>query len=478
MLPPRTVRSPNISSDCPISLSMRPGAWAGLVLVLVLAGVSYAQIDTAWTFKYAGAAGTNYEPLASFVDSRSATSYVYVAGWAEQPTGEVDALLLKITADSGHFVWAKTYYNMTASGAAMDTSGNIYIAGITHGTSAAGKICILKYSPSGDTWTRTYGEQGLSFTSVGTIALDSSQNVYAGGCSDSAVRIVKYLPNGMLAAVDSFAPSSPMRLWGGQFHILNDGEAYLATTVERPSGNLGCLVAKLSNQGLVWERTYRDTGSDYEWMRWSEVDSDASIYFTGEAESAVYGTEDFCTTKVNSLGATVWTAEYIGPEGLRAQPRFMLLSNGSVYVAGWSVHKYMGENEATALVKYDSLGNQQWARRFGAEDDSDADVGYEFFSDEGSPKPHAYSINADDSGNVYLTGDLTHERVIGCDMFLLKYNPQGSLVWFRDFGYPAQLLHGATVTIDRTGSIYNVGICEQEGTNTSILVVKYLGGEK
>ena len=113
------------------------GTWFRLALLsLSLSAAANAQIDTAWTLRYGPLSGVYYQPLACFVDTTSATGGLYVAGWAEQQTGEMDALLLKITADSGHVVWARTYPNMTAWGAAMDVSGSIYIAGTTTGNTA------------------------------------------------------------------------------------------------------------------------------------------------------------------------------------------------------------------------------------------------------------------------------------------------------------------------------------------------------
>jgi len=443
---------------------------------LLLAGASYAQLDTAWTFRYGGTAGTNYQPLASFVDTTSVARSVYVAGWAEQSSGEMDALLLKISSDSGHLVWAKTYPNMMASGATMDTSGNVYIAGITHGTTAAGKICILKYLPSGDTdWTRTYSELGLSFTSVGNIALDSAQNVYACARSDSAVRIVKYLPNGMMAPVMSYTPSSPMPLWGGQqFHILRNGGVYLTLVCEHPLGNgrLHWLIVKLSGQGQVqWEKVYRDTGSSYEWPYWSQVDERENIYITGEVASPAHGAEIYCTVKMDSLGDTLWTREYIGPEGLSGAPKFLMLDHGSAYVAGWSIHKEMGAYQAIDLVKYDSLGNQQWASRYGASGTTDAEVGY---NNMDYPTPDFFPMNADDSGNVYLTGYCdSGDDVVG---ILLHYDPQGNLVRERQLCTPGERWFGATVAIDRTGPLYETGIhvLPQDGY-VEIFVAKYPG---
>jgi hypothetical protein len=476
MIPHRTVRSPNINSGRLASPSTRPGAWAGLALVLVLAGASYAQIDTAWTFTYAGAAGTNYEPLAFLVDSTSAARNVYVAGWAEQSSGEIDALLLKIDS-SGHYVWAETYPNMTASGAAMDASGNIYIAGVERGTAANRGICILKYAPNGVmSWSKTYSEQGLDFMSVGTIAIDSL-HVYACGRADSAVRIIKYSLTGPSTPDSVIGYNSAMPMWGqGQFHILRGGGAYLAITRERPNDNYHWLIVKLSSQGQVlWERTYRDTDSSFEWINWSQVDDRGSIYLTGTATRITKAASSFRTMKMDSLGDTLWTRTYNAPESLRDRPRFLIVDRGNVYVAGWSQHVYMGMNGSTALVKYDSLGNQQWASRFGSEDDSDADIGYEDRDEE--PRPSFYPpMKADDSGDVCLTGECQSAVVTDAVAVLLKYSPQGNLVSVRRIRSSADVWSGAIV--EMAGALYQVGRTARsigDYRGLGIFVAKYLG---
>ena len=449
------------------------GFWL-VLFALVLPAACYAAPDTVWTFRYAGTAGGDYQPLASFVDARSATGHVYVAGWAQQPMGGIDALLLKISADSGHLVWDKTYPDMTASGAAMDTSGNVYIAGVTTGTTAAGKICILKYLPSGDTtWTRTYSEQGLSFTSVGTIAIDDSQNVYACGRSDSTVRIVKYLPNGMPANVMSYTLGGGMSFWHGNFHILGSEEAYLAMSVEHPTRWADWLVVKLSpDSRVVWERAYKDTGSTLERLQWSDVDERANIYLTGDIVTSPIGADAFCTMKMDSAGTVQWITEYDGPQNLRDMPRFLLFDRGSTYVGGWSMYQEMGEDQAIALVKYDSLGDERWVRRYGS-DDTTCDLGYE----EIEGVPNFRSVNVDDSGVVYVTG-YAYNRGTGVVGILLQYDQSGNLVSLRKLSVPGERWFGATVDFDNAGALYNTGIAVRDNGYIDVFLTKYRGRQK
>jgi hypothetical protein len=148
-----------------------------------------------------------------------------------------------------------------------------------------------------------------------------------------------------------------------------------------------------------------------------------------------------------------------------------MLKSGYVYVAGWSVYKEMGEDQATALVKYDSLGNQQWASRYGSAD-TDADEGYEFYDHD---QPDVRSINVDDSGNVYLTGYLCHSG-IGVVGILLQYGPQGNLVRVRKLSTPGERWFGAIVDVDNTGAIYGVG--KVIGGGIDVFVVKYRGRQR
>ena len=183
------------------------------MLVLGCLSASYAQPDSAWLFRYPGS-----EPLAFFADD---TGNVYVAGWSEPSEDRLDVLLLK--ADSlGHLLWAKTYDHATAAGAARDRSGDIHITGNSNGA-GRGRLLVLKYKPGGDTgWVRTYGEAGKEYGALGSIAIDDSQNVYVCGAAESssctALRILRYRPDGVPSAMMSHALDTSMQFWSGTFN--------------------------------------------------------------------------------------------------------------------------------------------------------------------------------------------------------------------------------------------------------------------
>jgi hypothetical protein len=449
------------------------GTWLRLVLLsLSLSAAAYAQSDTAWLFTTHDTTRGS-EPLAFFADD---TGNVYVAGWSEPSEDRLDALLMKIDS-LGHLVWRRTYDHVAAAGAERDKSGNIYIAGNSGGAAAA-RLFLLKYKPNGDTeWVRTYSEEGKGYGALGSVAFDDSQNVYLCGVGESAscsiLRILKYRPNGVLACVMSYALSSSMLLWSGRFNILSDGGAYLAMAIAPRPEDWPChrLIVRLTSQGRVlWKRVYRDQDSTWDDVCWSQVDKNGNIYITGHTTRP----DGFGTMKMDSSGNVMWTRVYSHSRNNGGGDGFLLLHEGSVYVASGM--------DTIKLVKYDSIGNQLWLSNYG---DGDFVLGYGQGYDD--PWPDFCCMSVDDSVNVYLTGSgyTTYSTGNGHSDYsffglLLKYDPQGKLVWAkkrpwtgeRPDGLSEVYWEGAIVGLDKKGALYDVGV-GGASVGRAIYVLKY-----
>jgi hypothetical protein len=438
----------------------------------MLPAVSYAAPETLWLYRYGPLASARYQPLASFVDD---TGNVSVVGWVEvdDTSGLTDVFLLKVDS-MGNLKWHTTYTNAMAAAAAKDTSGNIYVACGTHGSSATGKLCLLKYGPDGSQkWVQTYEQVGKSFLALSSITIDRSQNVYVGGvASDSAscvVRIVKYTPGGMRADTMSYTLEPDLSLHDGRFHLLSGGDVYLALSVEHPTRRSDWLVVKLSSEGVVqWQRIYKDTGDKWEQLRWSDVDEAGNICLSGLVAAGDSGVIDFCTMKMDSSGNTLWTQKYNGPAGLRDEPQYLMLHGGSVYVAGWSEVVTTGGAEAVTLVKYDSLGSELWVSRYG-NTDTTCELGYG--QDGLDLLPRFRSMNIDEMGNVYLAGAGSSQgNYFG---FALKYDPMGNLLW--EWKFPDQAGEawtGVLVNISTSGAVYGIGLVSEGEGNLGVYVAK------
>jgi hypothetical protein len=447
----------------------RTVAW---LAAAALAAVAYAAPEYVWTYRYGPVVGGKYQPLASFVDD---TGNVSVVGWQEVDTNGLDVFVFKVDS-LGQLLWHKTYDNMTAVGAARDASGNVYISGAVNGSSTRSDICVLKYKPNGDRdWVKTYGESGKDFLALRSIAMDDSGSVYACGVAESsscfAVRVLRYWPGSTRVDTIRYALLGYGQLCDGEFHVTRGGEVYLALSVEHPTRWQDCLAVKLSRQGVIeWEKLYKSSDSTWEQPRWSQVDGSGSIYITGiSARRTSQAQSSFFTLKIDSLGDTAWSREYNGPENLRDDASFLLLDRGNVYVAGSSMYKEAGEDLAIALVKYDSLGNELWASRYGGAD-TNAELGYEYTTDDW---PGFCSMKVDQSGNAYLAGSSWHfdTGVLG---ILLQYTPQGDLLQVRKLGTPGERWFCAIADTDYAGAFYAVGQV-RGGGRTDVFVVKYRG---
>jgi hypothetical protein len=454
------------------------GTWLRPVLFsLSLCAAAHAQPDTAWLFTYPASEFGESQPLAAFVDD---TGNVYVAGWSQKKPEHPGVLLLKIDS-LGHLVWERTSDNVTAVSAARDTGGDIYIAGSS--TDTSGRLHVLKYSPSGNlVWDRSYGEAHRRFKSWPSIAIDDSQNVYACGKTDSAdcgiVSILKYRSDGVLMGVLSYTLGRSMSLlWGNRFHILKDGGAYLAMSIAPRPEYWPCrrLIVRLSSQGRVlWERVYRNEDSTWDDIKWSQVDDNANIYVTGTATRPA----GYSTVKMDSSGKVVWSGLYWYSQNTEGGPGFLMLQKGNVYVASG--------RDTVRLVKYDSLGSQQWLNKYGS---GETELGYE---EEGydEPNPDFCCMNVDDSGNVYITGDGLDEYSTGKGhavdslfAFLVKYDSQGRIVWqmrrpwtnMRPDGLFDVDWGGAIVGLDKKGALYDIGVNRvlKDSWRFGIYVLKY-----
>lgn len=110
-----------------------------------------------------------------------------------------------------------------------------------------------------------------------------------------------------------------------------------------------------------------------------------------------------------------------------------------------------------------SLSYSQWISTFSGISGSDVN----FANAKGN------AVVCDAYGNSYVTG-YAYEEGNNNDIVLIKYNPQGEYVWAKSYNGSASLNdEGKGIRIDNEGNIFVVGFAEIEGKSTDIAILKY-----
>ncbi|MCX6146500.1 MAG: SBBP repeat-containing protein [Candidatus Kapabacteria bacterium] len=162
-------------------------------------------------------------------------------------------------------------------------------------------------------------------------------------------------------------------------------------------------------------------------------------------------------------------------------------ASGNVYVTGYFTSPTITFGTTTItntggydifIVKYDAAGTVLWAKSAGGTD-----------SDYGS------SLTTDASGNVYVTGRFVSPTITfgtttltnpgGYDIFIVKYDAAGTVLWAKSAGGTSDD-HGRSVSTDASGNVYVTGYFTSPtitfGTTTltnagenDIFIAKYAG---
>ena len=197
----------------------------------------------------------------------------------------------------------------------IDSSGNIYLVGNTRSFGAGGNdMFLLKINSTGEIlWNRSWG--GIGYDECGAIALDSSENIYLAGTTDS----------------------------------------YGAGSTDM------CLV-KYSNDGdYLWNKTWGGVSSEY--CRDIEIDQSGDIYLAGQTGSFGAGGNDMCLVKYSYDGNYIWNKTFGGTTSESCNDLGIDLY-GNFYLAG-TIYP-LGEPGADIhLIKLNRDADYEWDRAWG-----------------------------------------------------------------------------------------------------------------
>lgn len=396
-----------------------------------------------------------------------------------------DAFLAKFNS-SGILIWA-TYYggngNDKGNSVAVDSSGNIYMAGMTSSsnniassgaqqTSNAGldDAFLVKFDTDGNRiWATYFG--GEYFDEGYSCAVDNAGNVYMAGFAWSSSGIttagahqtstgggtdgflVKYNNNG----IRQWSTYYGGELWETGYCTTDvNGNVYLSgftsssINIASPGAHQTVIgwgddayLAKFDTNGVRQWGTYYG-GDNYDWAYFPATDSQGNVYITGHTGSTAViattgahqtvgaGAYDAFLAKFNSSGTRIWGTYYGGTDHERASG-CAVDNNDNVIMTGYTssingisstgvFQEIYGGGQDAFAVKFNSSGTQLWGTYIGG----NAEEFGAFCTTDTSGNTY-FSGYANSSTNIATTG--VHQENFGGsrDAYLTKLNSTGTL---------------------------------------------------
>jgi hypothetical protein len=365
-----------------------------------------------WTRTYNGEFnGDDY----AFDMEVDAAGNVYIAGMTQTGLNYEDAdhVTLKYDTD-GELKWAKIYDGPlhaldAAYDLALDTAGNVVVAGTTRGVSVVfgveypgDEYLTLKYDSEGNLlWNRRYAgpvRQGGQATAITT---DAQNNIYVSGGAiayrDNAagydIVTLKYDADGALVwraqyeSLSSYVIEPTFGLMGPVDQIVTDtqGNIYVLGTTSWESSDplydLDVVVLKYNNAGeLQWKQVWGTRGEDD--ARNLVIDADGNVYVAADATPFnPQGWADYLDAAVvafDANGAKRWEWVFNGPDSGEDGNTWVMLDGEGRPHAGFTTQTF--ESYDMALIRFGANGSAEWLYRYDSPLGSD-DVFYHGISD-------------------------------------------------------------------------------------------------
>jgi hypothetical protein len=273
------------------------------------------------------------------------SSYEYAVGYTNRSVkwsftgGRADGMIAKLDS-AGNVLWTQligTAGDDYIQAVAVDANHNVYVAGATTGSlggpnQGGSDAWVAKYDPSFNrVWVAQLGGAGDQIAYG--VAVDSSGNVFIAGSTTTAITGSATYLGGAHDAFFAKYSSAGSLMWASEVGTSSDDSAYAialdsagnpivagSTTGGygyQPQGGIDAWVGKYTAAygSYLWARLLGSPTD--EWVTGVAVDASGNVYITGPNNGPLYsnyqGGYDVFLAKYNSSGARLWIKNYGGP---------------------------------------------------------------------------------------------------------------------------------------------------------------------
>jgi hypothetical protein len=234
---------------------------------------------------------------------------------------------------------------------------------------------------------------------------------------------------------------------GSSVQQTSDGGYVVTGYVRTDSTNPDIYLAKYTANGdTAWTRTFGGAGWDC--GKSVQQTSDGGFILTGDI--AVSGPEHVCLLKTNGIGEMIWTKRFgrtPSDEGHWVQQA----RDGGYIIAGITGNIEAGE---VYLIKTNGDGDTVWTKAFGRSEDNGANF-----------------VQQTADGGYIVTG---YTYRVGRDVYLIKTDSIGDTVWTRTYG-GVRMDEGCCVRQTSDGGYIVTGFTSSVAAGTDVYLVKTNG---
>jgi hypothetical protein len=375
---------------------------------------------------------------------------------------------------------------------ALDSTGNIYVLGLSANSNTNTGYVVVKYAPNGNqVWAARYDSANFPNASPVGFALDSSNNVVVTG---NAVT-VKYDADGKQLWMASYNARA-IAVDTAQNICLTGVSSNFTTTKLSPSGE------------NLWTTTWTYEGLPNV-AEAIALDSSNNVYVAG-AETQPIPPEDPVIVgllKYDTNGNEMWEANMGYYIGGAMMVKLALDSSGGAYIE-FNVAGGLGAETAYQTYGFNSSGSNVWYDGNPTDDVASFasgltldSMGNVLITGDYTVPPSCYgtfkigtnggflwtnlypripsgssaatALATDKADSVYVTGYSTLTNA-DSDIATLKYSGNGNQVWVQRYDGPAHGNDaGNAIAVDNSGNVYVAGYETETNGFTSMILIKY-----
>lgn len=326
-------------------------------------------------------------------------------------------------------------------GMTLDNGGYVYVfGGIVDSINGYSDFLTGKYDPINGNilWSKTYGSSNAwEDDNAYSISVDNNSNIYVSGITSVSVsnapKTIKYNTNGIQQWVAGNGYQGGKNTLEGNRLFTLEGDSikqYDLNGIRKWSTSINNPTTIASDAMIV-------------------ADKNKNTYVAGRHTIVNPTEQSIILKKYDSTGIFKWERQYHPTFLLDVPSAITIDDSANIYLFGTQDWQ---NTSAYTLAKYDSAGNQKWAKSY-----------------SGLLNAKGQDIVIDKIHNVYVSGTTANSSITNYD--IVKYDVNGNFKWFTPYD-SASVNGSSSLALDSSGNIYMTCAKKVVGTSSDIATIK------